>query len=171
MAKDWEKFLKFRSDTMWFLVVIHEPKFLTGDGILKVFETLLQGIKFSSVIFDDITGGEGTWVLENKEDVPINEKEFFELIAKVKNFQWGDFLFFKERPENWEHPAYPGDPYVTVTTEMTIRAVNGEYLYIYTRYEEVLNIIKENYRIESIKLASLKLLDYPNPKNILRDKI
>jgi hypothetical protein len=47
------------------------------------------------------------------------------------------------------------------TLDTTVRAFDSTHIFIYTPYQEVVKVIKENYLVESIKTTTLDNLDYP----------
>lgn len=146
----------------WYLITIDDdPNFLPGKSVFDLIQLFLKQIPFKYVILNDIVGAaEQAEYLREKEGEVLEIKELLENICEVIQFEWGDFFLFKESPDDWtdENMFYPN---LIKQTDTTIRTVDGEYLYIYTPYEEILKIIKENYTIESVKQGPLETLDYP----------
>lgn len=74
----------------------------------------------------------------------------------------GRFFLFQKFPKHWENiDEIINYPDLIVQAGTTIRAVDDQYIYIYTKYIEVVNLIKDKYIVESIKTGSLSELDYP----------
>lgn len=46
-------------------------------------------------------------------------------------------------------------------TDTTVRVIDNNYLYVYTPYLEVADLIRKNYVIESYQCASLEKYVYP----------
>ena len=90
-------------------------------------------------------------------------EDFLEIVLFVKQFDWGDFFLFRDYPNNWINDPQMLYPEVIAQTDTTIRAVDDTYIYVYTheKNRKILNIIKDNYEIESIKTDVLENLDYP----------
>ena len=83
------------------------------------------------------------------------------VLPDIRQFEWGDFFLFKDYPKNWNNSNDIPYPKVIIQTDTTIRAVDNQYIYIYTPFIEIIQIIKENCQIESEKTDSLENLDFP----------
>jgi hypothetical protein len=149
----------------WNLITIDDPAFLSGKSICEIMQLLLQTTKFKFVILNDIEGSGKDWListLQKTKNAIVSMEDFLKILYDIKQFDWGDFFLFKEYPQNWkntnEEIYYPN---LINQTDTTIRAVDNQYIYIYTPDKEIFNVIKENYRIESIKTDFLENLDYP----------
>ncbi len=148
----------------WTLVTIDDPAFLPGKSIYDVIQLLLKVIPFKYVIINEIYGvTKAIADLEKKENTIMEIKELMDDLCKVRQFDWGDFFLFKDYPSDWWERSkdlidYPN---LVVQSDTTIRAVDDQYIYIYTPLQEVIKTIRENYVIESIKTDSLDKLDYP----------
>ena len=117
---------------------------------------------FNFIIVDDIQGAaEAAAFLEKKENTLMELHDFLTIAIQVVQFDWGDFFLFQEIPKNWTNFQGELYPHIIAQTDTTIRAIDDTYVYVYTPYQEIVNIIKENYEIESIKTDSLDNLDYP----------
>ena len=99
-------------------------------------------------------------LLENQQKI-IKVKDLLKMLPEVIQFDWGDFFLFKYYPEHWENSSRKFYRDRIVLTDTTIRAVDDQYIYVYTPYKQIVNLINENYTIESIKIDSLDKLDYP----------
>ena len=99
--------------------------------------------------------------LQEKQNSILNLDDLLKDILKVIQFDWGDFFLFTASPKNWNNPKAESQPYVIAQTDTTIRAVDDQYVYIYTPYQEILRIIEKNYKIESVNINFLEKLDYP----------
>lgn len=89
----------------------------------------------------------------------------FEIIKTIDHLEWGDFFLFKEYPTDWKNPRgefVPIYPYVIAQADITLRAVDDQYMYIYTQSEKFVDIVKSHYEIESVKLDLLENLDFPD---------
>ncbi|WP_068471241.1 hypothetical protein [Candidatus Protochlamydia phocaeensis] len=123
-------------------------------------------MSFKFIILDYIEGsGKKDGVissLKKKQGMAIKLDQFLQELNDVKQFDWGDFFLFKEFPESWEDPKGALYPYVVAQTNTTIRAVDNQYIYVYTPYRELVDLIKNTYpTIESIKEDALNNLDFP----------
>lgn len=155
------------SDSKWFLVTIDDPAFLSAKSILKVIQLLLSCISFKFVIINDVEGAADNWVmndLQETENTVLNLDDFLNNLCKVKLFEWGDFFLFREYPKNWDNSDKSNGtfyPPLIAQSDTTVRGIDGQYIYIYTQDQKIIDALKKNYRIESITANSLELLEYP----------
>jgi hypothetical protein len=149
----------------WMLITIDDSNFLESKSISKIFNLLLTIVEFNFVILTDIQGSGKDWVITNlkkQENRPIKMNDFLEILKNIKQFDWGDFYLFQQKPLKWINTEDILDyPKLISQSETTIRAVDNQYIYIYTPYQEIVEVIEENYTIESIKTDTLENLDYP----------
>jgi hypothetical protein len=148
----------------WTLITIDDPNFLSGKSISDAIQTLLEAVKFKFVILDNIDGSGKDWLiytLQKEKDAVTPVDNFLKILCDITQLDWGDFFLFKEYPRNWSN--FEGKPYsdIIAQTDTTVRMVDNQYIYIYTPYQEIVNIIRENYEVESIKMDILENLDYP----------
>ncbi len=151
----------FHLNPEWILITIVDPKNLPGESILTLIKLLLKVVKYEFVILDYIYGA-GILPLIEKENNVITINELMNMLPEVKQFDWGDFFLFKEYPKHWNNNTKELYPYVIAQTDTTIRAVDDGYIYVYTPYPIVADIIKKKYEIESLKIDMLEKLDYPD---------
>lgn len=147
----------------WHLVTIEDPSFLTGPSIFDMIQFMLRHVKVKFIIFDDMLGAaqNGLMVFLHEEEGEIfNLKEFSDILCKVQQFEWGNFFLFKEYPDSCDSTK---KTYLKSIKEadITIRAVDGQYFYIYTPHGEIVEALTNQYTIESVKTSSLEHLDYP----------
>jgi len=145
---------------LWCLITIEDPNFLPGKSIQEVVKLFLDKIEFKFATFDYIDGAL-TGELEEKESTILTVTDLMEKLLHVEQFVWGNFFLFKESPETWVAQKYIDYPLVIAQTDTTIRAVDGQYIYIYTPYQELVDLLKTNYVIESITEGPLNTLQYP----------
>ncbi len=149
----------------WYLITVDDPHFLSGKSLYELTRIVTKVVKFRFVILDYIHGSGKDWLiytLQNHQNKIYTMEEFLQLLLDVKQFDWGDFFLFKEYPNHWNNPKGELYPYVISQSDTTIRAVDDQYIYVYTPYFEIVELIKENYVIESIKIDLLDNLDYPD---------
>lgn len=148
----------------WYLVIIDDPEFLRGQSIFEILKFLSNIDKFKFTILYDIFGfaQNGLMInLQEKENTVISLQEFLNVVCKVRQFEWGDFFLFKRKPIGWDNPDDRFYPNLVAQTDTTVRAVDNQYIYIYTPSNEIVDRIKEKYKIESITYNILTELDYP----------
>lgn len=150
----------------WYLVIVDDaPKFLPGKSFINILQLLSPIGKFSFVITDCIEGSGKDWVISNlqhKKNTVFKFDEILQLLCDIKQLDWGDFFLFKECPKNWTNSKGVLYPFVVKQSDTTIRAVDSQYLYIYTPYIEIVEVLKNTYNVEEIKTGSLETLDYPD---------
>lgn len=148
----------------WYMITIDDPEFLSGKSIYDTIVLLLKNIEFKYVILNDIvgTGMPGAIPsLINQEDNVMDLHDFLRVLPDVKQFEWGDFFLFKEYPKGWDHPEKCDYTYLLPQSNTVVRAIDNQYIYIYTPIDSIVQIIKKNYQIESFKFDVLENLDYP----------
>lgn len=153
------------SDKKWYLITIDIPDMINGDGIFTFINLFLKIFEFRYIIICDIYGAPKPnhlglityFQYQELKIIPL--KKFLEDVQGVKLFDWGDFFLFKNYPKNWvNHDSYPD---VIKQTDTTIRAVDDQYIYIYTPHQEIISLMQDNFTIESLKFDILENLDYP----------
>lgn len=151
----------FQINPEWTLITIEDSNNLPGKSIFDLIKILLKVVNYHFVILDYIYGA-GISSLVEKENIVITIHELMDLLPEVKQFDWGDFFLFKEYPKYWNNPKKELYPFIISQTDTTIRAIDDGYIYVYTPYQIVINVIKKNYKIESLKTDVLEKLDYPD---------
>ncbi|WP_068471237.1 hypothetical protein [Candidatus Protochlamydia phocaeensis] len=145
----------------WYLIIIQDLNGLPGKSIFDLIQLLLKAVKFEFVVLDNIYGAI-IKPLVDKENVIIKLEDALIDIDKVFQFDWGDFFLFKEYPQSWNDPKGALYPHVIAQTDMTVRAVDDQYIYVYTPYRDLVDLIKNAYpTIESIKEDLLDNLEFP----------
>lgn len=155
MAKAFEK------NTQWYMATIYDPSFLPGISIYNVIKLLLKKINVQFVVLSDLEGAGITNLINDDEILVIHIDEFLKRVGTVKQFDWGDFFLFNFFPSNWKTFKNKSYPEIISLTETTVRAIDDSYIYIYTPYNEVVQLIKSHYPVEEIKEGNLESLDYP----------
>ena len=151
---------EINTNSQWTLITIVDPECLPGKSILNMIELLLTCINFKFTIVDALYGA-GISNLEKMENQILFTKDLLEMLPEVKQFDWGDFFLFKEEPIEWKNSKK--EPYhnIIIQTDTTVRAVDDGYIYVYTKYKSIIDLIKNNYEIEGLKCDSLDNLDFP----------
>ena len=157
---------KFIPPSQWTLITIEDPAYLPGKSFFDLMQILLSHVKFNYVVMDNLDGApikNKTWPnITINENIILNINEFLDILLNVKQFDWGDFYLFEEYPIYWENEdTFSNYPKLIIQTDITIRAVDDYYMCIYAKYKIIIDEIKKNYKIESIKTAPLNELDYP----------
>ena len=122
------------ADQKWTLLTIDDSNFLPGKSVTNMINICTSVVKLNFVILNQIYGTtEAIASLEKQENNVLNIKDIESDINKVKQFDWGDFFLFSNYPSSWQPPQgviyYPD---LVSMTDTTIRAVDDQYLYVYT---------------------------------------
>ena len=150
-----------KKNNLWQLIIIEDSDALPGKSVFDLLKVLMKQFKFKYVILNDIEGAaEAANDLKEKEGEIISIDEFLEKVVDVIQFDWGDFFLFLDYPKNWEFVDRSYSKQIE-QTDMTVRAIDDQYLYIYTPSQDVLGLLKEYYTIESLKSDLLENLDFP----------
>jgi hypothetical protein len=148
----------------WFLIIIKDDLPLPGKSFFDVISLLITCINFKFVIINDINGAAENgliYFLQKKEGKILSVQTILNILNDIIQFDWGDFFLFSEKPLNWENPQDYYYPTLIKQTDTTVRAVDDTYIYIYTPFQVIVDIIKSNYKIESVKEDALEKLDFP----------
>ena len=149
----------------WNLIVIPLSDAVSGKGMYDLINTMLEVKKFKYMVLDDIEGVATDKylirILRNQQYTPWRLKDLMPAIKDVDAFEWGSFFLFEDYPDKWDHSDHFFEPYLVGQTDSTIRAMDGNYAYIYTPYDSMVEIIKKNYETEEVKIDFLENLDYP----------
>ncbi len=149
----------------WHQIIINDPECLPGRIIYDIIQILLQQVEFKFIILNDIEGAAQDWLMPklfSLENEVLNIENFLNIVCEVQQFDWGDFFLFKEYPVKWSNPQKITYPYVIMQTDTTLRAVDDQYVYIYTPHQKIVDaLVSTNYTIESIKTDVLEKLEYP----------
>lgn len=150
----------------WYLLIIEDQENLPGKSIAQILKILNQTKKFNFVNMDNIEGAP----IENKSWIDIKKlggkflkiEQILLILLDVKQFDWADFFLFKNFPSVWENDEeIPDYPKLISLADLTIRAVDDQYIYIYTQELKIIDQLKQYYNIESIKEGVLENLEHP----------
>jgi hypothetical protein len=144
---------------VWFLVTINDSNFLSTKSI-SVILLIKEVHPVDYVILNDINGGSVAELIDLEGDI-ITIQELLSFLSGSGQLDWGDFFLFCKKPDNWNDPKDYYYPTLVKQSDTTVRAVDDQYIYIYTPYQEILELIQTNYVIESIKQDALDKLDFP----------
>lgn len=151
---------------LWYEVVIDDaPRCLPGKSIHDLIELIMTPGELTYVVTDDIEGGMTAYFQEIMHE-PMKISEILPHFATVVQFDWGDFFLSKNYPFFWEETPFElirklGYPELISKADLTIRAVDDQYMYLYTRDESLVRTVADAYVTESIKYASLENYVHP----------
>ncbi len=151
-------------NSKWNLIIIDDPAFLQGKSIFDILNLLISLDKFKFVILYDILGFAQNGLmatLSQKENTAIEVNTFLDVVCNVKQFEWGDFFLFKEYPRKWNNSQDRFYPNLIAQTDATVRAVDNQYIHIYTPDQLIMDGIIKNHKVEEIKKDLLEKLDHP----------
>ena len=153
------------TDFFWYLITIDDcRRMLNGESIYEMLKLIqdIEQIKF--VVLDDIEGAGKYGLIASLQDNIDKIYEIKSILEKSKEIiqlDWGDFFLFKEYPNSWINLREGDYPYVIAQADTTLRAIDDQYMYIYTQSKHLVESIKSQYEIESIKFDLLENLDFP----------
>jgi len=151
------------TDFYWYLVTI-DMEYLTGRHLVDMLSLAKKINNYNYAVVDRIFAISQSGIMElltNKPEKIFEIENLLELINKIDHPEWADFFLFKEYPRDWENPEDELYPYLIVQSDTTLRAVDDQYLYIYTQSKQLVDAIKSKYEIESEKMDLLENLDFP----------
>ena len=148
-----------------YLVTIDDPLFLPCKSIQNLFEYLLEIVDFKFTILSDILGYSttpcGIYNLQQKQGKILLLSSLIKDLNEIRSFDWGDFFLFLNEPKDWDNPYDWDYPYLIHQTDTTVRAVDDQYMYIYTPYSNIIEHLKKKYTIESVSVGTLGNLQHP----------
>lgn len=148
----------------WHLITIDDPNFLPGKNIIQLLKLMRTLIPIQYVILDDVEGSGSDGLinsLQNLENTPLKLDTLLEKLIGVNQFEWCDFFLFIENPLTWHNSPDYDYPNLINQSDITIRAIDGQYMYLYTPLSVMESLIKEKYTLESFSTDFLENLDYP----------
>lgn len=153
--------MNLQDDILWEQLVIVDPQALPGSTLSKVIKSIIKCIQLTYVISANIEGA-GTSLLEREQAKVLTIEDFLNKLLQVIQFDWGDFYLFKLKPENPNTFLSKDYENLLPKAEVTLRAIDDTYLYIYTKNITIINQIKIEYELESSRTASIVNLDFPD---------
>lgn len=144
----------------WYLVTIIDPEGLPGKNINNIIQVLMEKIRFKNVILSEIEGA-GIYNLSKQENQILDINIFLNMLSDVKQFDWGDFYLFQDYPHHWDYTNGLNYPQIISQTDTTIRAIDDTYIYIYTPYIDLVNVLKDKFTIENMYFKPLEQMPYP----------
>ncbi|MBA4155757.1 hypothetical protein [Flavobacterium sp.] len=154
------------NNQFWYEVVIDDvPRCLPGTSIHDLLLHIMKATELKYVVTDDVEGGMVLY-FQQIEHVPIELNEVLPKFKTVIQFDWADFFLYKNYPSGWEsfkeRSTRNLDYYELIQeTDVTVRAVDDQYMYVYTKDENVVKVISDNYFTESIKFAPIENYIFP----------
>lgn len=152
--------MKANSDKKWFLIVVIESLDLPGASLFRLIMDLLAIRRFNFVVVDDIIGA-GVQELVEMEKIIFGLSQLLMILPSVVQFDWGDFYIFENQPKDFILNTELKYPEIISQTDTTIRAVDDQFFYVYTPFEDVVDLIKLKYDVDFIHHDTLDNLEYP----------
>lgn len=142
---------------------IDDASLLNGNGVIDILELVQTAVKFEYVVLDYLHGGgrSGLNFIFEEKNVIYTRDEVVRNLIPEKWFDFGDFFLFKEYPKNWDWGENELYPFVVKQADTTIRLFDNQYIYVFTHYQEIVDLLVRAYTIESIKTDIPENLDYP----------
>ena len=126
-------------ENIWTELVVRPPNGTTGVSVSQLLRTLSNAIGANFVVAEGIDGANvGNVAVEIAEPC----QAFAEACLQVRQFDWADiYLLSGNAIEKFRTFEQMGNyPEVIQQTLATIRVVDGEYLYVYSRPEDSLRV-------------------------------
>lgn len=155
---------KIISNLKWYLITIDDPYFLRNESMFNIINITSSVIGLRFVILDYVFGAAQNGLinlLQKDRGFVWETDQILKTIRNIQSLEWGDFFLFKDYPKYFDNNQNELYPYIIGQTDTTIRAIDGQYIYIYTPYQEIVDIVKAKYNIEDIKFDLLENLSYP----------
>jgi hypothetical protein len=150
----------------WYEIVIDDaPRCLPGTSIHDLIILIMKSIELNYIVTDDVEGGMLLYFQEI-EHIPTAITDVLPKFVNVVQFDWGDFFLYKNYPSGWESLEGSSTRELDYDeliqeTDVTVRAVDDQYMYVYTKDEKIVKVIADNYVTESIKFAPIESYIFP----------
>ena len=145
---------------LWNLIVIEDSSALPGKSICNAINLITGIIEIRFIVISDLQGA-GIAKLKKFSEKAVELNTTLNFINEVTQFDWCNFFLFSNRPKNINE-ILSGDYANSISkTTTTVRAVDDTYIYVYTPYNEIVEIFNKNYCLESVKSGLLQDLDFP----------
>lgn len=132
-----------KSDIQWYEVVIPDDSALSGKSMSALLELVrnMLGIRF--VVVDGISGANIVELQDNYAGMLCDIRGVIDSLKNVVQLDWCDFFLFEsDGVLPGQDQAY--DEIIEKTTA-TVRAVDDEYIYVYTKSENLVGDLCARY--------------------------
>lgn len=144
----------------WYEVVINDYKLLSGCSVISLIEFINLTEKCHYAYCDALDGGYIHWFLENQRTI----LDYANIVTNFNNniiFEWGDFFFFNDKPIKFNCKKTLKYSEIVSQTDFTLRLVDGNYVYVYTKKIETVESLEKKYKTESITFGNIYDFTYP----------
>lgn len=144
----------------WRQLIVNPIGGTTGANVTQLINMVSEPISADFIFAEGIDGA-------GISDLPVNTptlvKTFLNACASVKQFDWADlYLLEKLASEEFRSFEQCGNyPDVIQQSRATIRVLDGEYIYIYNRSGELMNLQQRLPKVT--EPAQRKLTDFVYP--------
>lgn len=110
-------------------IIATPPEGATGDNLLRILAALDVSSRTSDVIVADVEcNGDRSWIQPSPFRTSV--QRLFEYAARVGQFDWGTFFFFRETTQT--DIARSSFQSLFLQADITVRAVDDTYFYVYS---------------------------------------
>lgn len=148
----------------WSLTIINDPGFLSSETVVAILKSLSDNLDLKFLIMDFISGSGDNYIIPELQGISKKKlvlDEAIPMLLSVNHFEWGDFFLFKNNPMIWEESENSKYPDLIAQTDITVRAVDGQYIYIYSPNDGFIEDLKDKYHIELFEKGFLDDFEYP----------
>lgn len=151
-------------------IVIDDSAGLPGSSLIQILMLILQHVPAKWIVIEAVEcGGEMREELmagDPSLDMPVTE--LMTKASSINQFDWGDFFLFEDEQRaksnlsRIQHMSNTGRFESLIRESLaTIRAVDGGYLYLYTRIAPLVNAVANTYANCKVKRGKLENLNFP----------
>ena len=142
----------------WYQIVIRDESLLSGTSVRLFLELLITALRVEYVLAADMVGSFSG--LQHLSGKPLRAREFLQRAGEATQYDWAFFFLFRSMPD----PLADGIDYRTVIAiaDATVRLVDDEFFYVYSKDQQVLNCTRQHFQVEECGLHPLKALDVPS---------
>lgn len=147
-------------NTLWYEIVIEDYSLLSGLSVSNLVEHVNVTEKCHYAYCDALDGGNIQWFLNNQHTL-LRYEEIKNNLKDNVIFEWGDFFLFKDKPIKFQYEKTIKYFEVISQTDCTLRLVDGNYIYIYTKKFDTLSSLEKIYKIATITSGNADSLTFP----------
>jgi hypothetical protein len=139
-------------------IVMRDPFLLSGVSVARLTSALARIVQAKFVYVSDLIGGPAR-LNENAEEV-ITLDFFDQWVSVTAQYDWAFFYFLKRKPDT-DFPDDQSEKDWIRIADLTVRLVDSEYFYIYTRDSASVDYLLGQYVGCEVRTVDIDTLDIP----------
>ncbi len=146
------------ASSVWHQIVVPDPQGLSGASVASFVSLIIRKLGAIIVVASDLVGA--CPGLMGHARRALNTEDFLQKVVDATQYDWG-FFFLYSRTSTPEEIVTSDDKAAMRNADATIRLVDDQYFYIYTRDEGLVSELVGMYPTAEHKASSFEELDIP----------